>query len=157
MDANTQALLPRSRSKVIAKYALASTFFSILAGFVLDVVRTLLPSVVPAHSVGSLDAGSIFEVSLTALVGTLVFRRLAAACASTYWPVAIPVAVAAGVLNFLCYALLSASTAAHYVIQLLLLCIAFDLLLALFGFALRPRDRKSVASPNTSLERTRDK
>src|SRR5689334_13338328 len=133
MESSTQARLPRSRAKVIAKYTLAITVFSILAGFILDEARTLLPSAIPAHSVGSLDVGSILEVTLTALVGTVVFRRLAADRAFAYWPVAVPVAVASGVWNFLCYALLSAPTAGHYVLQLPLLCIAFELLLALLG------------------------
>ena len=157
MHGATQNVSLRERAKVVAKYVLAIALLSILAGFVLDEARLVLPSLFPSHSAGAFDGNSILNVALTALVGILVFRRMASRLTSTYWAIAVPVAALSGVINFLFAVMYPVSPASRYDAWLVLVCIAFELLLALLGFALRPRRSMGAESPNSPLERTRER
>jgi hypothetical protein len=144
-----------SRAKIVVTYAASLLLFTVLAGFVVGVVRRLFPRLVPLYEPGALDVGSVVNLVVTAAVALLVYRHLAIRHPRDYWKAAIPIAIATAIGALICFGLLSPAPAKLLFLQLLLLVTAFQIAVAFLASFFRPK-LTSPESPNKSFERTRE-
>jgi len=148
--------VPASKARLIAGYTFSLSGLQIVAGMVWEIIRRSLPGTPAAQVWGQIDAASVTKLIVSAIVCVAVYRHLSRRHRKDFLSLGIPIAVLAAVLDFLMGALIAPAGTPFLSGWVVATVLTFELSVMFLSGWIFGAIGTPWASPNKSLERTRE-